>query len=387
MQQKRENIAIVAPPWWLIPSKNVVTATEHLVEDFGFHLRQHGYDSIIFSRAQDYTDDYECSDVYGYNNKHIYTRVSKFERKILRKNNLFFYFFYILKTALKIRILNVKKIMVLQTFPFCFWIRMFNPRSKIIFHIGGHELSKEENYFNYGYISNSLGNKVIAKIDYIIAVSKHIQHGIIKRFPHFKAKVKYVYAGIDTEIFKFQKVCNSSRNIIFAGRVVLEKGVLILVSAFKNLKRKFKDIKLFIIGESLGPNLPVGFEEKFKFKGITRMGLLSRRELAKALRKGSIFVYPVIMEEAFGLSPVEAMATGLITVVSDSDSGYKEIIKDKVNGYYFQSENQEDLERVLGDIFLSLDKQESIRHNALQVVKEKLAWDKCVKKVIKIFNS
>lgn len=373
------------PPWWLIPSKNTITATEHLIEDYAYHLKRFGYNSIIFSRDKDSTDKFPILDLNKYSNTYIYTKASEIDRKFLRKNNLFFYLLYILKVSFKINKLGIKKAIVFQIFPFCFWVKILNPRSKILFHVGGHELSKNENYFNYGYISDTLGKTVLKKIDYVIAVSKHIQKGIKKRFPMFKDRIKVVYAGIDTNIFKKQDNNTSNPIIVFAGRVIPEKGLYLLINAFKNLKQEFKDLQLYIIGKSLGPNIPVDFDNIFKIERLKRYNLLPRKKLAKVFRKTTIFVYPVIMEEAFGLAPMEAMASGLITVVSNSKSGYREIIKDRINGYYFKYNDERDLEKVLKEILLSLDKQDLIKKNAIKTIKKNLNWDDCIKETVKYF--
>lgn len=380
------DIALIAPPWWLIPSENTLTATEHLVEDYAYHLKRLGCSNVIFSRKKDSTDRFDISDLNRYSNTHIYTKVSKIDRSCFKKDGIFFYLIYILKVSFNINRLGITKIIVFQTFPFCFWLKVFNPKSTVLFHIGGHELSKRENYFNYGYISDRLGEIVIKKADYVLAVSKHIQGGVISRFPQFRDRVKVVYAGIDTDIFKRREGNTSNPIIIFAGRVVPEKGIYLLVNAFKNLKKEFKELKLYIIGESLGPNIPIGFDDIFNIDGVKRYKLLPRKQLARVLREGSIFVYPVIMEEAFGLAPVEAMASGLVTVVSNSKSGYREIIKEGVNGYYFKYNDERDLEKVLKRVLLSLDKQDIIRENAINTVRESLNWDKCIEETVKYFQ-
>lgn len=384
--RNNSDIALVAPPWWLIPSKNTLTATEHLVEDYGYHLNRLGYISVIFSRKKDSTDRFDISDSNKYSNTYIHTKVSKIDRRYFNKNSIFFYLLYILKVSFKINRLGIRKIIVFQTFPFCFWIKVFNPKSTLLFHNGGHELSKRENYFNYGHITDRLGEIILNKIDYVLAVSKHIQKGVINRFPKYMDMVKVVYPGIDTNIFKRSNINTSNQKIVFAGRVVPEKGIYLLINSFINLKKEFKELELYIIGESLGPNIPIGFDDIFIRKGIKRYDLLPRSELAKVLRECTIFVYPVIMEEAFGLAPIEAMASGLVTVVSNSKSGYREIIKEKVNGYYFKYKDERDLERVLREILLSLDKQDIIKENAINTVRESLNWDRCIKETVRYFK-
>lgn len=111
-----------------------------------------------------------------------------------------------------------------------------------------------------------------------------------------------------------------------------------------------------------------------------------KKEVAKILRQSSIFVYPVIWEEPFGLAPVEAMAVGIPTVVSKGRSGYMEIINEK-NGYFFRNNDSVDLERVLRNILLNIDGSKDISMNAIKTVQNKLSWKKCIEKTIECFSS
>jgi glycosyltransferase involved in cell wall biosynthesis len=351
-------------------------------------LRKKGHQNIVFSRKKDFTDGSRISDVNKYKNAYKYTKVSELDRKFFHKrNSLFFYLNYILKISWEIKKLNIKKIIVFQTFSFCFWLKLINPNSKIIFHIGSHELSKKTNYYNYGFVKERLAYKVFPKIDKIVTVSNHITEGIIKRFPGIKEKVKTIYVGIDTETFSVGDYTSTNRRkieITYTGRVVPEKGIDILVNAFNQLRKDFKDIELNIVGGEIGPNIPIGYRESLKSEKIKFLGLLARKELIEVLKKTSIFVYPVIMEDAFGLAPIEAMAMGLPTVVSDSNSGYREIINDD-NGFYFKKEDEEDLERVLRKLIQNIDLSREVGEKARETVQEKLSWEECINKTMQSF--
>ncbi|KKP55009.1 MAG: Glycosyltransferase [candidate division WS6 bacterium GW2011_GWB1_33_6] len=379
-------LALVAPPWWLIPSKNIVTATEHLVEDYSYNFNKEGYKSVVFSRRKDNTDIEDIKDLNKYKNTYIYTKVTFVDRKLFRNiNSLFFYFLYILKVSFKIKKLGIRKIIVFQILPFCFWIKLINTNSKILYHIGNHELSKSENYYQYGFIPSSLALKVFPKIYTIIPVSNHIRDGIVKRFPSIKNKCKTIYVGIDSEIFKKGEKDKRKRIITYSGRVVPEKGVHLLVNVFNNLKKDFKDIELYILGSGIGPNIPFDYFDIFKKEGIKMLGLLPRKDVANILRQSSIFVYPVIWEEPFGLAPVEAMAVGIPTVVSNTKSGYTEIINDS-NGYYFNSNDEKDLERVLKGLLSSSNGQKDICNKAVETIQKRLSWKDCIKNSIDCFT-
>ncbi len=379
-------IAIVAPPWWLIPSDNIITATEHLVEDYSFNFNKFGYKSIIFSRKKDYTDKNGVKDINKYNNRYVYTRVSQIDRKFFNKTNtLFFYLIYILRVALKVRRLKIKKVIVFQTFSFCYWIKFLNPETEVNYYTVNHELSRSDNYYQYGFIPNKLAIKVFPKIHSIITMSEYIKKGIVNRFPEVKDQCKVVYVGIDTDIFKRSFSKKKEKIITYSGRVVPEKGVHLLSKAFKNLQTEFKDIKLYIIGGGIGPNVPRDYFDNFKHNGIKMFGLLTRKDVANILRESSIFVYPVIWEEPFGLAPIEAMAVGLPTVVSNTKAGYTEIINES-NGYYFKNNDEKDLERVLRYLLSPGNNSEEVCKNAINTVQERLSWEKCIENTIKTFS-
>ncbi len=379
-------IALVAPPWWLIPSKNIVTATEHLVEDYAFNLKEYGYRSLIFSRENDYTDESGIKDLNRYNNHYEYTKVLKLDRRIFKKTNtLLFYLFYILKVSFKIRKFKIKRVIVFQTLSFCYWIKLINPKTEVIYYTVNHDLSRNDNYYKYGSISDKLAERILPKIHLVIAMSKYIRKGIIKRFPEIKEKCKVIYVGINRNIFKKKVEETKEKIITYSGRVVPEKGVHLLSNAFKNLQKKYKGIKLYILGGGIGPNIPIDYLENFNHEGIKMFGLLPRKEVAKILRQSSIFVYPVIWEEPFGLAPFEAMAVGIPTVVSNTESGYKEIINVS-NGYYFNSNDEKDLERVLRNILSSKNSNEDICKNGINTIQNKLSWEKCIKNTLECFT-
>ena len=148
MNNKTFDIALIAAPWWLIPSKNIVTATEHLIEDYSYNLKKYGHRSEIFSREKDYTDERGVKDMNKYNNEYQYTKVSKLDRKFFKKTNtLLFYLIYILKVAIKIRKLKLKRIIVFQTLSFCYWIKILNPKTEVIYYTVNHELSRNDNFY------------------------------------------------------------------------------------------------------------------------------------------------------------------------------------------------------------------------------------------------
>jgi glycosyltransferase involved in cell wall biosynthesis len=130
--------------------------------------------------------------------------------------------------------------------------------------------------------------------------------------------------------------------ICYAGLVMPFKGVQTLVDALVHLHSQGIDFTAEIAGEATDPNFPKELRataEKYGFSGKLRFtGFLDRQGLAALFARSNVLVFPSIVEEAFGISQVEALAAGLV-VVSSGTGGAKEIIRDGVDGMLFPAAN------------------------------------------------
>lgn len=120
---------------------------------------------------------------------------------------------------------------------------------------------------------------------------------------------------------------NISENDIiinFCGRTIAEKGVKELIQAFKQMKNVYK-CKLIIMGNcNYAKQVKTPFEEEL-FKIAKEMkdriiftGFIPNKELYKIHHISDIAVIPSIFEEPFGLTVIEAMASGLPLITSDA---------------------------------------------------------------------
>lgn len=163
----------------------------------------------------------------------------------------------------------------------------------------------------------------------ISAVSSAIKNWIVEQCPAAESRTRVILNAIDTTNFsppKKPRQYNGEQVIIYTGRIHPEKGIPILIDAFKILYEKHQNIRLECYGpyriEAGGGGkafrdelikraeaLPVNFHEP----------LYDRKALADALRAGHYFCYPSTAEkgEACPIAPLEAMGTGLIPIVSD----------------------------------------------------------------------
>ncbi len=152
------------------------------------------------------------------------------------------------------------------------------------------------------------------------------------------------------------------RTVLYVGRIHPEKGVDLLLEAWKRLgemrmKMKIKtEVRLKIVGPYKKEQGGGGEEylESLKRKaGGVEWGepVFGAEELAKVYDSGDILVYPSQAElgEAMPLAPLEGMARGLPVVVSNLEV-FKEYLVEGQNGWAFNHRESavENLAAVLG---------------------------------------
>ncbi|MDJ1008308.1 MAG: glycosyltransferase family 4 protein [Paracoccaceae bacterium] len=122
--------------------------------------------------------------------------------------------------------------------------------------------------------------------------------------------------------------------VVFTGRLLRSKGVLELTEAFAALTPDFPKAHLVIVGSGAGlmhnveDDLARAVERAGLGASVTRTGFVTN--VADYLRAADIFAFPT-MEEAFGISLIEAMATGLASVAAEV-GGIPDIVEDGVDG-------------------------------------------------------
>lgn len=176
----------------------------------------------------------------------------------------------------------------------------------------------------------------VRKADRIIAVSENTKKDIIKFYGIVPEKVKVIYLGVDKN-FSPQKKENDD---IVLRRYRLKPGYILNVGTIeprKNIMRLLEAYRLIAAELSRVPQLVItggkGWLSEDINKHIDSLGLkakviltgyVSADDLPSLYRGAALFVYPSLYE-GFGLPPLEAMASG-IPVVSSNTSSIPEVV-------------------------------------------------------------
>lgn len=176
---------------------------------------------------------------------------------------------------------------------------------------------------------------VLKKTDFVITVSKYIKSRIYELEPS-KPNIDVVYNGINLDRFNLPKSQNKELVILFSGRLQEGKGVKLLIEVFLDiLKNNCNNIRLLILGGS-------GFGNGKRTTFINNIEALSKKANGKInftgyidydniheyYNKADLAVFPSLENEAFPLTTLEALASGLPVIVSDA-GGMPEGINDK----------------------------------------------------------
>jgi glycosyltransferase involved in cell wall biosynthesis len=122
---------------------------------------------------------------------------------------------------------------------------------------------------------------------------------------------------------------------LFAGRLVKEKDVEILIKADSILKQRGVEYKLVFVGDG-----PMKSELARALPDAIFAGFLRGQELSRAYASADIFAFPSTTE-SFGNVVLEAAASGLPCVVP-TEGGVMDLVHDGVTGYLAKPQDPED---------------------------------------------
>lgn len=212
---------------------------------------------------------------------------------------------------------------------FALKLRKEFPQTPIITHL----------HTNTIHIKEPKVKEIISSTNAFIVVSEYIKKEIEN--VGVSAQITVVYNGIDTRLFNNHVLPIDRKSlgfdekdfiIVFSGRLVKDKGIKELLLAIKELKED-RNIKLLVIGsEDFSKNteqspfilklheIAKSIEDKIRFTGF-----IPYSELPHYYATADVMVVPSHINEAFGMTCIEASAIGL-PIIATNDGGIPETL-------------------------------------------------------------
>ena len=186
---------------------------------------------------------------------------------------------------------------------------------------------------------------------YTTCISQILKRNLLaKGLPIANSQV--IYQGIPIERFPLRAQAgfrHTPIRILYAGQLHAYKGVHTLLAALTGLSTQtgIPPFTLTVVGK--GPeDYTTSLKEAAAKAGfpVDFRGLVPHAEMPSVYQRHDVFVFPSIWEEPFGLTHLEAMASGL-PVVSTANGGQGEFLLDDENALTFPPEDVAVLARQL----------------------------------------
>lgn len=219
-------------------------------------------------------------------------------------------------------------------------------------------------------------NFITQKVSYIFAVSEKCKSELIKNNFANKNNISIVNHSYSEHIKTHHRIKDNS--FIFVGRLTAVKGILELITFFRN----HPEATLTIVGKG---DLKSEVEEASKtYHNIKYLGYIKGIKNIIPLYQANSFLVMNSKrknnwEELFGISIIEGMASGCVPIVTDH-SGPKEIITNNLNGLISSEDSFEDsilqAIQMKDETYQILREQAIIRGMSYQSSNMKSKWQK-----------
>ena len=217
---------------------------------------------------------------------------------------------------------------------------------------------------------------VARRLDAIITVSEASAGTMELAFGIPRARIKVIYNGIDTEMFRPLEVSKERNNIIYVGNSEdRNKGAVYLLQALRYL-RDSTDYHLTLVDRprqqlKLVPRLlrRYGLSTRVRFTGR-----VTTPQLVRHYCRAQISVCPSLYE-GFGLPAAEAMACGL-PLVATSGGALPEVVEDGVTGILVPPGDARALAEAMDNLMRDAQLRRRMGQAGRQRILEKFSWRK-----------
>ena len=238
-------------------------------------------------------------------------------------------------------------------------------------------------------IFKNIDRFIYKKYDKIICISKETEKNLIKWIPRISSKTIVVYNGTDLNKFRNSKPYkkeeliknvgenSNSKLILMVSRFSVQKDHETLIRAAKLLS---DDYHVILVGEGSLKEDIILLVEKLNISH--RVHFLNYREDVERIMK-SVDIYVQSSNwEGFGIAALEAMATG-IPVIASNTPGLSEVVEG--GGVLFPKGDHISLANAIKDISTSKKRYKEISNNCMEKCKQ-FSIEKMVDEYIKIYS-
>ncbi len=236
------------------------------------------------------------------------------------------------------------------------------------------------------YIYRRLIDKCFDSCDAVIVQCKEQK----EYFPEYiQSKCFEVWNPIEEHYFGEKSMIKTGNplEIVAVGRLCQQKNYFMMIEVIRKLSVLYPDITLDIYGigeQTYYKQLKDKVDDYKLNKNVRLMGRANQME--NTYKKYGMFIM-TSNYEGMPNALLEAMAAGLLCIVTDCRTGPKDLIIDGVNGFLTPMNNADVMsDRIRQVISIEAAKQTIIRRNAIETIRAKCSYEVTFKQLDHIFE-
>ena len=202
-------------------------------------------------------------------------------------------------------------------------------------------------------------------------------------------KVVVIPVGVDTKMFKPMdkntlrekyKFNETDKILLYVGRFKKEKGLDLLIKAFKRVKAKIPASKLVLVGD--GPEKQNLFKlvNSLKLGDVQFMNTVEHGEIPMVMNCADVFALCSLYE---GMPTVvlEALACGIPVVSTDVGDVHK-VVHDNETGYIVRTRT---IDAIASKLIEALNYRYRLKGNCVRMAQD-YSWEKIAEQIMEVYN-
>ena len=225
----------------------------------------------------------------------------------------------------------IKPDIILANWPYEYTFAAY--RSKIKYIVVNHDVPHKVFYYIptlFRFVRFMMAKYILKKVKNIITPSMYLKKETQK---YSDANIKVIFNPIDQSFFLKKKTIKKNlkekKILMISNGFGSHKNIKKAIIAFTHLTNKKNSHKLYLYGAMMGKNQACynwAIKEKINLKNIFFKGYVDNNKLANIYKKSDIYL-STSLEETFGVTYAEAMASGTPIVAGKNSGATKEVIK------------------------------------------------------------
>ncbi len=205
----------------------------------------------------------------------------------------------------------------------------------LVVHVHATEYDRGGEY-NRNTLVYDIEKRGMEAADIVVTVSNWTRNIVIEKYGISPEKVITVHNAVDfnSETEDKEERGVKEKIVTFLGRITLQKGPEYFVEAAAKVIKRYPNVRFVMAGsgEKMNPLVrrvaQLGIGTKFHFTGFLR-----GNDVQRMFQYSDVYVMPSV-SEPFGISPLEAMRSGVPTIIS-KQSGVAEVLSHAIKVDYW----------------------------------------------------